>query len=108
MIEDVVAARKQLLASGYTGRRQVQLTLQAAVDRYYQLRLQQARLRAAGQSLEQAVELDRITVARVANGVGLRADALRAQAEVAARQQDQLEAVPVIDASTLVDVDGPP
>ena len=85
---DIVAARKRVLASRYQERAILQQTLRMAIIQYYELVLAQSRVAAVYQALAQSQELQRITQSRAREGAGLAADELRAQAELAGREQD--------------------
>lgn len=93
VVNDVIAARKRLLAANYQDRAIVQRTLQTAVVQYYDLALAQAEVAATQQDLKEAEELLRITISRVRNAVGLAADESQARAELAARQGDVIHAL---------------
>lgn len=93
VINDVVAARKRLLAANYDNRATVRETLRLAATRYYELALAQANVAAVHQDIAEAVELVRITNSRLRNGVGLPADVAQARAELAAREQDLILAL---------------
>lgn len=88
VVYEIIAARKRLSASEHDERAVVLETLRAASNEYYELVLGRSRVAAAQQSLLEAEELVRISHLRVITGVGLRADELRAEAELASRQQD--------------------
>jgi len=88
VIYEIIAAKKRLSASEHDERAVVLETLRAAANQYYELVLGRSRLAASQQALTEAEELVRISRLRVSSGVGLRADELRAEAELASRQQD--------------------
>lgn len=88
VIYEIVAARKRLSASEHDERAVVLETLRAAANQYYELVLGRSRLAAAQLALTEAAELVRISQLRISNGVGLHADVLRAESELASRRQD--------------------
>ena len=85
---DVIAARKRLTASKHEQKHVVQETIRAAAVQYYDLVLAQARLAVAQRSVSESEELLRINTLKTQAGAGLEADRLRAEADVARRQQD--------------------
>jgi outer membrane protein TolC len=88
VIYDVIAAKKRLLAAKEQERFIVMETIRSAVVQYYDLILAQSRISVAREAVTAAEELLRLTRLRLAAGLGLPADDLRAQANLAARQQD--------------------
>ncbi len=93
VIYDMIAARRRLQAADQQAQAVVQETLRKAALQYYDLLLAQARVAAAGQTVDQASELQRTFRLRLSAGTGLPADALRAEAALAAAQQDQITAL---------------
>jgi outer membrane protein TolC len=85
---DIVAARRRLEASEQQERHVVQETIRTGAIQYYDLILAQARLGVAQRSVSESEELLRITGLRLKAGAGLEADRLRAEADLARRQQD--------------------
>ena len=90
---DLVAARKRLAAVQYDERATALEALHTAANQYYDLALAQSRAAAIFQALAESQEFLRIAQSRLKAGLGLAADELRAQAEVAARQQDLILAL---------------
>lgn len=85
---DVIASKKRLLASEQQERFVVMETMRSAVVQYYDLVLAQSRISVAREAVAEAEELLRLTQLRVQAGTGVPADDLRAQADLAGRQQD--------------------
>ncbi len=105
VINDIIAARKRLAASEHQEDAMVCDTLRRAVVQYYDLVLAQARVSATHQSVAEAMELSRITDLRIESGVGVQADALRAEARLAGRRQDLVSAMKTFyDASIVLTV----
>jgi outer membrane protein TolC len=90
---DLVASKRRLEASAQQQQAVEQETTRRAAVQYYDLVLAQARVAVTRQALEEAEELLRIERLKAASGTGLPADELRAQAAVAAVQQDGLTAI---------------
>ena len=90
---EIVAAKKRLAASEHQERTVTIQTLHDAVNQYYDLALAQAQVAVAEKSLDEAKELLRINELRLRTGVGVPADKLRAEANLAERQQDLLNAM---------------
>jgi outer membrane protein TolC len=85
---DVIAAKKRLLATEQQERFIVMETIRSSVVQYYDLILSQSRISVAREAVTAAEELLRLTRLRLEAGTGLPADDLRAQANLAGRQQD--------------------
>ncbi len=88
VIYDVIASKRRLLASEQQERFVVMETLRSSVVQYYDLILAQSRISVAHEAVAAAEELLRLTRLRLKAGTGLPADDLRAQANLAGRQQD--------------------
>jgi len=88
VIYDVIASKRRLLASEQQERFIVMETIRSSVVQYYDLILAQSHIAVAREAVTAAEELLRLTRLRLGAGVGLPADDLRAQANLAARQQD--------------------
>lgn len=85
---DIVASKKRLDATEHQERQTLQETLRVSANQYYDLVLAQARLAVAQRAVTEGEELQRITQLRLRAGAGLEADSLRAEADLARRQQD--------------------
>jgi multidrug efflux system outer membrane protein len=85
---DVIASKKRLLATEQQERFVVMEAIRSSVVQYYDLVLAQSRISVAREAVSEAEELLRLTQLRVHAGTGLPADDLRAQADLAGRQQD--------------------
>ncbi len=85
---DVIASKKRLLATEQQERFVVMETIRSSVVQYYDLVLAQSRISVAREAVAEAEELLRLTRLRVQAGTGVPADDLRAQANLAGRQQD--------------------
>jgi outer membrane protein TolC len=85
---DVIASKKRLLAAEQQERFVVMETIRRSVVQYYDLILAQSRISDARAAVDEAEELLRLTRLRLNAGTGLPADDLRAQADLAGRQQN--------------------
>ncbi len=102
---DIIASKRRLEASDQQDLAVVQETTRAAAVQYYDVALAQAQVAVAQQSLEEAKELLRIAHLRSRTGNALPVDELRAQAALAAREQNLLTAVSAFyDASVALTV----
>jgi outer membrane protein TolC len=102
---DIIASKRRLAASEQQDLAIVQETTRAAAVQYYDVVLAQAQVAVAQQSLEEAKELLRIEHLRSRTGNALPVDELRAQAALAAREQNLLTAVSAFyDASVALTV----
>jgi outer membrane protein TolC len=90
---DVVASKRRLEASAQQEQAVVLETTRVAAVQYYDLVLAQAQVAVVRQALDEAEELLRIERLRLKTGTGLPADELRAEAALAAAQQDLLTAL---------------
>jgi outer membrane protein TolC len=90
---DLVASKRRLEASAQQAQAVEQETTRLAAVQYYDLVLTQAQVAVTQQAMEEAEELLRIERLKSKSGTGLPADELRAQAAVAAVQQDGLTAI---------------
>ncbi len=88
VIYEVIASKKRLLAAEQQERFIVMETIRSSVVQYYDLILAQSRIAVAREAVTAAEELLRLTRLRLEAGTGLPADDLRAQANLAGRQQD--------------------
>ena len=88
VINDIIASKKRLSASGHREKAVILETLRRAVVQYYDLVLAQARITAAHQGVMEAEELLRINRLRTRTGMGVLADELRAEARLAQRRQE--------------------
>lgn len=93
VIYDIIAAKKRLLATEHQEKAVILETLRNSVVQYYDLVLAQASVSAVHQSVGEAEELLRITRLRTETGTGVPADELRAEARLAAHQQDLVVAM---------------
>jgi len=93
VIFDLIASRKRLSASEHQERAVITETLRLAGVQYYDLVLAQAQVKTFGQAVAEARNCCRITRLRVRTGTGVIADELRAQANLAQRQQDLVSTV---------------
>jgi outer membrane protein TolC len=90
---DLVASKRRLEASAQQAQAVEQETTRLAAMQYYDLVLIQAQVAVTQQAMEEAEELLRIQRLKSKSGTGLPADELRAQAAVAAVEQDGLTAI---------------
>jgi outer membrane protein TolC len=90
---DLVASKRRLEASAQQQQAVEQETTRRAAVQYYDLVLAQAQVAVIRQAMDEAEELLRIERLKSTTGTGLPADELRAQAAVAAVQQDGLTAI---------------
>jgi outer membrane protein TolC len=93
VIYDIIASKRRLEAAGQQEQAVVQETIRAGALQYYELILAQAQVAAARQAVEEADELLRIERLQLTTGTGLPADELRAEAALAAAQQDLISAL---------------
>jgi outer membrane protein TolC len=92
-IYDIIAAKRRLQAADQDAQAAVQETLRKAALQYYDLVLAQAQVASARQVVAQASELQRTFHLRLSAGTGLPADSLRAEAALAAAEQEQISAL---------------
>jgi outer membrane protein TolC len=92
-IYDIIAAKRRLQAADQDAQAAVQETLRKAALQYYDLVLAQAQVASARQAVAQASELQRTFHLRLSAGTGLPADSLRAEAALAAAEQEQISAL---------------
>lgn len=85
---DVIASKKRLLATEQQERFIVMETIRSSIVQYYDLILAQSRISVAREAVAAAAELLRLTRLRLEAGTGLPSDDLRAQADLAGREQD--------------------
>jgi outer membrane protein TolC len=90
---DIIASKRRLEASDQQELAVVQETTRAAAVQYYEVVLAQAQVAVARRSLEEAKELLRIEHLGTRTGTALPVDELRAQAALAAREQNLLTAL---------------
>jgi outer membrane protein TolC len=90
---DLVASKRRLEASAQQQQAFEQESTRRAAVQYYDLVLAQAQVAVIRQAMDEAEELLRIERLKSTSGTGLPADELRAQAAVAAVQQDGLTAI---------------
>src|SRR5882672_3708853 len=90
---DLVASKRRLEASAQQQQAVEQETTRLAAVQYYDLVLAQAQVAVTRQAMDEAEELLRIERLKSTSGTGLPADEQRAQAAVAAVQQDELTAI---------------
>ena len=90
---DVIASKRRLEASEQQDEAVLQETTRAAAAQYYDVVLAQAQVAAAQRAIHDAEELLRINRLRLKTGTGLPVDVLRAEAELAVRQQNLLAAL---------------
>jgi outer membrane protein TolC len=90
---DIIASKRRLDASDQQDLAVVQETMRTAAAQYYDVVLAQAQVAVALRALEEAKELLRIERLGSRTGTALPADELRAQAALAARQQNILTAL---------------
>jgi OMF family outer membrane factor len=88
VVYDILASKRRLEAAGKEQQSTRLETARSASVQFYDLLLAQAQLQVAQQAAEEARELLRITQLRVHAGTGLPAEELRAQAQLAAFEQD--------------------
>ena len=90
---DVIASKRRLEASEQQDEAVLQETTRTAAVQYYDVVLAQAQVAAAQQAIHDSQELLRINRLRLKAGTGLPVDVLRAEAELAVRQQNLLAAL---------------
>jgi outer membrane protein TolC len=90
---DLIASKRRLEASAQQQQAVEQETTRVAAVQYYDLVLAQAQVAVTREAMDEAEELLRIERLKSKSGTGLPADELRAQAAVAAVQQDGLTAI---------------
>lgn len=90
---NVIASKRRLEASEHQDRAVVLETTRAAAVQYYDLVLNQAQVSVAWQAIKEAEELLRIERLRLKAGTALPADELRAEADLALKQQNLLTAL---------------
>lgn len=90
---NVIASKKRLEASEEQDRAVVLETTRLAAVQYYDLALNQAQVSVAWQAIKEAEELLRIERLMLKAGTALPADELRAEADLALKQQNLLKAV---------------
>jgi outer membrane protein TolC len=90
---DLVASKRRLEASAQQQQAVEQESTRRAAVQYYDLVLAQAQVAVIRQAMDEAEELLRIERLKSTSGTGLPADELRAEAAVAAVQQDGLTAI---------------
>lgn len=90
---NVIASKKRLEASEQQDRAVVLETTRLAAVQYYDLALNQAQVSVAWQAIKEAEELLRIERLMLKAGTALPADELRAEADLALKQQNLLKAV---------------
>jgi multidrug efflux system outer membrane protein len=84
---EIIAAQKQLLAMEHQEQAVLLETLRQAASEYYALVLAQAQVAASELAVSEAEELRRINHLRTQTGMGIAADASRADAHLAKQQQ---------------------
>lgn len=90
---NVIVSKRRLEASEEQDRAVVLETTRAASVQYYDLALNQAQVSVAWQAIKEAEELLRIERLRLKAGTALQADELRAEADLALKQQNLLNAL---------------
>ncbi len=90
---DVIASKRRLEASNQQDEAVRQETTRAAAVQYYDIVLAQAQVSAAQQAIKDAEELLRINRLKLNTGTGLPVDVLRAEADLALKQQTLLTAL---------------
>jgi outer membrane protein TolC len=90
---DVIASKRRLEASAHQEQAVLQQTTRTAANQYYDLALTQAEVSVAHQAVDEAQELLRIERLKLKTGTGLPADELRAEAALAAANQDLISAI---------------
>ena len=90
---DIIASKRRLEASDQRDLAVVEETVRAAAVQYYDVVLAQAQVGVAQRSLQEAKELLRIEHLRSTTGTALPVDELRAEAALAAREQNLLTAL---------------
>jgi outer membrane protein TolC len=90
---DIIASKRRLEASDQRDLAVVEETVRAAAAQYYDVVFAQAQVGVAQRSLEEAKELLRIEHLRSSTGTALPVDELRAEAALAAREQNLLTAL---------------
>jgi len=93
IIYNILASKKRLYATEFQEEHTKAETLRLAAVQYYSLALAQARIDAARRGVEESEELLRIEQVRLRTGNGVRADELRAKAQLSKRQQDLVSAL---------------
>ena len=93
IVYDIVASKRRLDASNQQQQSVVLDTIRSGAVQYYDLVLAQARLAVAQQAVNEAKELLRITRLQVKAGTGLPSDEVRAEAALAALEQDVILAL---------------
>jgi outer membrane protein TolC len=93
VVYDLIASKRRLEASVQEEQAAEMDTLRLAASQYYDLVLAQAQVAVARQAVEEAEELLRLNRLRLKTGTGLPADVLRAEAALAAAQQNMLTAL---------------
>jgi outer membrane protein TolC len=93
VVYGIIAARKRLSASEHDEDAVKLETLRRAASEFYELVLAQAQVATAEEGVAEARELLRVNRLRVKAGTGVPADELRAEALLAARQQDLVAAL---------------
>ena len=88
VVYDIIASKRRLEASDRQEQSVALETVRTAAVQYYELVLARVRLAVAQEAVNEARELLRLTQIRVTAGTGLPADELRAQASLAAFEQD--------------------
>ena len=90
---DVIASKRRLEASDQQDEAVRQETTRSAAVQYYGIVLAQAQVTAAQQAIKDAEELLRINRLKLKTGTGLPVDVLRAEADLALKQQTLLTAL---------------
>lgn len=93
VIYDAIAAKKRLLGTEQQEQFAVIETLRQAARQYYELVLARTRVSVAREALSEAKELSRVTDLRLKAGTAIPADAVRARASLAGREQDLTGAI---------------
>lgn len=88
VVYDIIASKRRMQASQDQAESVLLERMRAGAVQYYDLVLAQAQLRVSDQAVGEAEELLRITRLKVKAGTGLPTDELRAEANLAALQQD--------------------
>ena len=87
---DVIASKRRLEASDQQDEAVRQVTTRTAAVQYYDIVLARAQIAAAQQAIKDAEELLRINRLKLKTGTGLPVDVLRAEADLALKQQTLL------------------
>lgn len=90
---DVIASKRRLEASDQQDEAVIQETTRSAAVEFYDIVLAKAQVSAAQQAIKDAEELLRINRLKLKTGTGLPVDVLRAEAELALKQQTLLTAL---------------